>query len=51
MAKNCRAGKRIGPGRQIDLHTPIKSGVSFSGKVDLTKQGASLLKKKKSGRY
>lgn len=36
----CKTGKKLKlSGRQIDLHTPINSGVSFNGKVDLTKQG------------
>lgn len=48
MAKTGRKVKLAG---QIDLHTPINSGVSFQGTVDLTKQGQPLLKGKKKIRY
>jgi hypothetical protein len=40
-----KTGKKINLiGKQLDLHTPINSGVSFNGKVDLTKQGKKLRK-------
>lgn len=35
-----KTGKKINlSGKQLDLKTPIDSGVSFHGRVDLTKQG------------
>jgi len=41
------AGKKISPGKQIDLHTPINTGVSFHGTVDLTKQARAPKRGKK----
>jgi len=48
MAKRCE--KKVNMKGGVDLHTPINSGVSFSGKVDLDiskKHGVLNLKKGK----
>lgn len=37
--KNPNLKGKVNLGRNIDLRTPINSGVSFNGRVDLTKQG------------
>jgi hypothetical protein len=45
------AGKKVKLAGKIDMRSPIKSGVSFNGTVDLTKQGGAKGKKINLGKY